>query len=506
MAVTKIHGIKTTVDKAIEYICNPDKTDQNLYISSFACSPETAALDFKYTLDHTHDCRDPHNTNKAFHLIQAFSPGEVSYEEAHQIGRELADRLLEGKYSYVLTTHTDKGHVHNHLIFCSADNITFSHYHDCKKNYWKIRNLSDTLCQEHNLSTIMPNGKKGMKYNEWAANKSESSKKTQLRKDINQTIRIVSTYSEFLTFMEAKGYEIKNAEFGENSRKYITFRSPDMSRPVRGSAKSLGKNFTKERIKERINNKLHRTTVPSVRNKLIDTNTPNIAGNIGLQKWANKENLKIVSAEYNKMFTHNLHNFSELEDRIALLPPNIAGNIGLQKWANKENLKIVSAEYNKMFTHNLHNFSELEDRIALLHMQQKEVNTSVVSLESQIRHLREMLKYAEQYQKNKIYDDHYKSSKDPDRYFRKYESQIILFAGAEHILQENGMDLKHLNSNKLQEQIADLISRKESLNTQYVSFKQEIKELELIHQNLSKYLKQDAPEIQRSSHNQLPSL
>lgn len=207
MAVTKIHGIKTTVNKAIEYICNPDKTDQNLYISSFACSPETAVLDFKYTLDHTHDCRDPHNTNKAFHLIQAFSPGEVSYEEAHQIGKELADRLLEGKYSYVLTTHTDKGHVHNHLIFCSADNITFSHYHDCKKNYWKIRNLSDTLCQEHNLSTIMPDGKKGMKYNEWAANKSESSKKAQLRKDINQTIRIVSTYSEFLAFMETSVYK-----------------------------------------------------------------------------------------------------------------------------------------------------------------------------------------------------------------------------------------------------------------------------------------------------------
>ena len=232
-----------------------------------------------------------------------------------------------------------------------------------------------------------------------------------------------------------------------------------MSRPVRGSAKSLGKNFTKERIKERIENKRQKAIFPSVHNKLIDTNAPNIAGNIGLQKWANKENLKIVSAEYNKMFTHNLHNFSELEDRIALL-----------------------------------------------HMQQKEVNTSVVSLESQIRHLREMLKYAKQYQKNKIYDDHYKSSKDPDRYFRKYESQIILFASAEHILQENGMDLKHLNTNKLQEQLSDLISQKKSLNTQYVSFKQEIKELELIHQNLSKYLKQDAPEIQRSSHNKLPSL
>ena len=159
-----------------------------------------------------------------------------------------------------------------------------------------------------------------------------------------------------------------------------------------------------------------------------------------------------------------------------------------------------------MLTHNLHNFSELEDRIVLLHMQQKEVNTSVVSLESQIRHLRELLKYAEQYQKNKIYNDHYKSSKDSDRYFRKYESQIILFAGAEHILQENGIDLKQLNTNKLQAQISELISRKKSINTQYVSFRKEMKELELIHQNLSKYLKPDDPEIEKSSHNKLPSL
>ena len=77
---------------------------------------------------------------------------------------------------------------------------------------------------------------------------------------------------------------------------------------------------------------------------------------------------------------------------------------------------------------------------------------------------------------------------------------------AEHILQKNGIDLKHLNTNKLQEQISVLISKKKSLNTQYISFKQEIKELELIRQNLSKYLKQDVPEIQKSSHNKLPSL
>ena len=113
MAYTKIHAIKATVDKAIEYICNPDKTDEQIYVSSYACAPETAAIDFKYTLDH---CRE-NSPNKAYHLIQAFAPGEVGYEEAHRIGKELADKVLEGKYSYVVTTHIDKGHIHNHIIF-----------------------------------------------------------------------------------------------------------------------------------------------------------------------------------------------------------------------------------------------------------------------------------------------------------------------------------------------------------------------------------------------------
>ena len=103
MAYTKIHAIKATVDKAIDYICSPDKTDEQIYVSSYACAPETAAIDFKYTLDH---CRE-NSPNKAYHLIQAFAPGEVSYEEAHRIGKKLADKVLEWKYSYVLTTHID---------------------------------------------------------------------------------------------------------------------------------------------------------------------------------------------------------------------------------------------------------------------------------------------------------------------------------------------------------------------------------------------------------------
>ena len=198
MAYTKIHAIKATVNKAINYICNPDKTDDKIFISSYACSPETATLDFKYTLDH---CRE-NSPNKAYHLIQSFAPGEVSFEEAHTIGQELVDRVLEGKYSYVVITHIDKGHVHNHIIFCATNNK----YHDCDKTYYRIRHLSDELCKEHNLSIISPTGQRGKKYNEWQSDKCGNSGKAQLKKDINIAIKSSSTYDEFLLLIRAKGY------------------------------------------------------------------------------------------------------------------------------------------------------------------------------------------------------------------------------------------------------------------------------------------------------------
>ena len=299
MAYTKIHAIKATVDKAIDYICNPEKTDEKMFVSSYACSPETAAYDFKYTLDH---CRE-NSPNKAYHLIQAFAPGEVGFEEAHRIGKELADKLLEGKYSYVVTTHIDKEHVHNHIIFCAADNIEHNKYHDCKQSYYHIRKLSDELCKEHNLSVIIPGAQRGKKYKEWQSNKNGSAWKTQIRKDINFCIKSASTYEEFLLLMRAKGYEIKGETFEEGAAKYISFRPLDKERFVRGSAKSLGKEYTKERIRERIERKRERKAVIPKRDysarRLIDTSDEKFQNSPGLQRWAAIENLKIAAQNWN---------------------------------------------------------------------------------------------------------------------------------------------------------------------------------------------------------------
>lgn len=117
MAVTKIHPIKSTLKKALDYIENPDKTDEKLFVSSYGCSYETADIEFQMLLDQAYQ----KGNNLAHHLIQAFEPGETTAEQAHEIGRQLADEVLQGKYPYVITTHIDKGHLHNHIIFCAVD-------------------------------------------------------------------------------------------------------------------------------------------------------------------------------------------------------------------------------------------------------------------------------------------------------------------------------------------------------------------------------------------------
>ena len=442
MAYTKIHAIKATVDKAIDYICNPEKTDEKMFVSSYACSPETAAYDFKYTLDH---CRE-NSPNKAYHLIQAFAPGEVGFEEAHHIGKELADKLLEGKYSYVVTTHIDKEHVHNHIIFCAADNIEHNKYHDCKQSYYHIRKLSDELCKEHNLSVIIPGAQRGKKYKEWQSNKNGSAWKTQIRKDINFCIKSASTYEEFLLLMRAKGYEIKGETFEEGAAKYISFRPLDKERFVRGSAKSLGKEYTKERIRERIERKRERKAVIPKRDysarRLIDTSDEKFQNSPGLQRWAAIENLKIAAQSYNEV-----------------------GSL-----------------------------AELEHKIAVKTEAGKSAKQSVVELEHRIKDLAEIIKYAHQYKDNRSYHIGYKKAKNPDTYFRRYESQIILYDGARRMLEQAGINLKGLNVDKLKAEYQELMKQKSELTSTYKDCEKEVRELKRKQENLNQYLGRTQPD------------
>ena len=446
MAYTKIHAITATVNKAVDYICNPTKTDEGILISSYGCSPETAAYDFRFALSKNSQS-DP---NKAYHLIQSFLPGEVSYKEAHQIGVELADRLLEGKYSYVVSTHIDKGHVHNHVIFCAADNINHQKYHDCKKTYYNIRSLSDDLCREHELSIITLGEKRGKTYKEWQANKNGSAWKEQLKADIDEAIKNAATYEDCIELIRAKGYEVKGEDFGEKAHKFISFRPLDRERFVRGSAKSLGTEYTKERIKERIEEKAlakdkKRMPFPTRKKPIV--------------KDYSKKNL-----------------IDTTEEKIANSP-------GLKHWADIQNLKIAAASYSQAGS-----ISELEKQIAAKSALAKTARTSLVETEHQLKNLGQILKYAEQYKINRIYHIRYLKSKDKDRYLRQHETELLLHDGAENMLKRFGIDTRNLDIEKLRSDYNALYSKKEALRKTCQSAEKDAAALTRKLDNLNQYL------------------
>ena len=151
MAITKIHAIKSTLGKALAYIENPDKTDGQMLVSGYNCEPQTASIDFEMTAVLAHKARNlkrKRSTNLAYHLIQSFSPEDaVTPEQAHELGKKLAFEYTGGKYEYVVATHIDKGHIHNHIMINA---VSFYDYKKLRtvpyRTARQIRDISDRLC------------------------------------------------------------------------------------------------------------------------------------------------------------------------------------------------------------------------------------------------------------------------------------------------------------------------------------------------------------------------
>lgn len=239
MAVTEIHPITTTLNKALDYIMNQKQTDDKLLVDGFGCSPEIAF----YQFNHIKKNAEKTDGTLALHLIQSFASGEVDYETIHKIGIELADKILKGRFQYVIATHTDRGHVHNHILINSVSFKDKKKYHSTPNSYYYIHRTSDMLCKEYNLSIIKNPKEKGKSHYEHSLDKKGQSWKSLLRQNIDRCIIKARDWDEFLLLMQKEKYEIK-------SGKYISFRAEGQERFTR--SKTLGADYTDEQIRSRI--------------------------------------------------------------------------------------------------------------------------------------------------------------------------------------------------------------------------------------------------------------
>ena len=429
------------MSKAIAYILNPEKTDEKLLVSSYGCASETAAREFEWT----RKIAEQKGMNPvriiARHVIQSFEIGEVTPELAHEIGKQFADEILGGKYEYVLTTHIDKDHVHNHLIFNAVDFVNYHAYKSYKRIYYDMREVSDRLCKENGLSVIPPSQNKGMGYKEYTAAKRGTSWKQKLKQTIDRLVITAKDYDDFLRLMQEAGYEIKTG-------KYISFRAKGQERFTR--SKTIGENYTEERIKERIAGRTPRRS----------------------QRQTTPKGISLIG---------------DIQERIRLID-----SYGYEYKAKLTILKEAARTLNYLTENNLLQYADLEKKVEDVHSSYDRTGKELKGIEARLREVQPLIKNISNYQRLKPVYDAFQKAKDKPGFKAKHEAELVIFEAARSTLLAMQGDEKLPSLKTLQAEQAQLFEEQERLYAERNRFKKEAKQIETIKSNVDTFLSPSA--------------
>ena len=438
MAVTKIKAIRGTLSKAIAYILNPEKTDEKLLVSSYGCASETAAREFEWT----RKIAEQKGMNPvriiARHVIQSFEVGEVTPELAHEIGKQFADEILGGKYEYVLTTHIDKDHVHNHLIFNAVDFVDYHAYKSYKRIYYDMREVSDRLCKENGLSVIPPSQNKGMGYKEYTEAKRGTSWKQKLKQTIDRLVITAKDYDDFLRLMQEAGYEIKTG-------KYISFRAEGQERFTR--SKTIGENYTEERIKERIAGRTPRRS----------------------RKQTAPKGISLIG---------------DIQERIRLIDSK-----GYEYKAKLTILKEAARTLNYLTENNLLQYADLEKKVEDVHSSYDRTGKELKGVEARLREVQPLIKNISNYQRLKPVYDAFQKAKDKPGFKAKHEAELVIFEAARSTLLAMQGDEKLPSLKTLQAEQQRLLEEQQRLYDERATLKKEARIIDTMKANVDIFLK-----------------
>ena len=363
----------------------------------------------------------------------------MDYQKAHEIGKQLADAVTKGQYEYVLTTHIDKGHVHNHIIFCSVNFVDYHKYNSNERSYYGIRNISDRLCRENGLSVVAPQkGGKGKSYAEYIAEKTGTSWKGKLKTAVDALIPQVSSFEELLSRLQAAGYEIKPG-------KYVSCRAPGQERFTR--LKTLGADYTEEAIRERIEGRRTRTA-------------------------------KAPKAE------RGVSLLIDIENSI-----KAAQSRGYEQWAKIHNLKQAAKTLNFLTEHQISQYEDLTAKIEEIQTESEKAGDALKGMEKRLADMAVLIKNVSTFQKTKPAYDTYRKARNKDRYRAAHEGTVILHEAAAKALKAAGIS-KLPNLAALQAEYEKLQEQKEALRADYGKLKKQVKEYDVIKQNIDSILRQ----------------
>ena len=430
MHITQGKTIAQCISDRTDYAINPEKTKGGELISSYACDYRTLDAEFAFAKRQYKffTGKDEKNNVIAYQVRQSFKPGEVTPEEANQIGYDFASRFLKGKHAFVVCTHIDKSHIHNHIIWNSTTLDCKRKFRDFLGSGRAVARLSDLICTEHQLSVI-DNPKRGSSaYNRWHGFKGKISNRELLRIAIDEALeQKPHDFDSFLLLLAEQGFSVK-------SGKYLTFTHADFKQNIR--MYTLGDEYSEDAIRAIIKGqKVHQ---PKKRRTAWETNRPQSIIDIQAKLAAGKGE-------------------------------------GYRRWATVENLKRMAKTKLYMDEHGF-SYEAMADRKAELSAKEKELTAKITEAQNRIAEVNVLNKHIVNYSKTRDVYVAYRKSGYSKKFLEEHEDDIIIHRAAKKAFDELGV--KKLPTIKsLQVEFAEQLAAKKEAYAELKKVRDELRDL-----------------------------
>lgn len=401
-------------------------------ISSYACEPRTADAEFLASKKRYEQIVGRYESSNviAYQVRQSFKPGEVSPEEANQIGFDFAMRFLKGKHAFIVCTHTDKQHIHNHIYWNSTTLDCTHKFRDFRRSGKAVRTLSDLICTEHKLSVIADPQRHGDSYNKWLGNRAKVSHRELLRMAIDTALsKKPHDFDAFLALLASEGYRVKKG-------KHLTFEHDDFKQNVRMS--TLGEGYSEDEIRAVIQGQ--RSHTPKTRRSVKRTEGPQTIIDIQAKLAAGKGE-------------------------------------AYRRWATVENLKRMAKAKLYMDEHHL-DYEALAERKDALVKQEADLSARITQAQTRLAEINVLKTHIVNYSKTKDIYVAYRKSGYSKKYLEEHEADIIIHKAAKKAFDELGV--KKLPTVKnLQVEFAELLSAKKTAYADLIKVRDEMRELSI---------------------------
>jgi Relaxase/Mobilisation nuclease domain. len=435
-------SIAKTITDRTDYAANPDKTRKGELVTGYECSPQTVDAEFLLAKQQYFDRtgRDQGDRNVlAYHIRQAFKPGEITPELANELGRELAMRFTKGNHSFIVATHIDKQHIHNHVVFNSTNLECAGKFRDFKQSGRAIRRISDQICLEYGLSVIdNPKPSRGH-YGTWLGSKKEPTLRERLKQTINTVLAQKPVdLDSFLISMETSGYEVTHG-------KHISFKGKNGKGFIRLS--SLNGDYNEESIR-----------------KIIE----------GERVYKPKEK-PVPQQPVNSLL---------IQIQRCVVPK---GSPGYDRWAAVFNLKQLARTFNFLQDNNLLEYEKLIEKAQQAKDDFNVISSRIKAIDSRLPEISSLQKHIGTYSKTKDIYAGYRKSKWSKKYYSEHKEDIELHKAVKKAFDDLG--LKKLPTIKaLQTEYAMLLSEKKSLYSKYKDARNYMQEILAVKQNSEQLL------------------